>query len=195
MQASSRTSGFTLVEVVIATTLLTAIFGAAFTVVVSGSRTVEDGIVETELHESMREILDRMSADVRSARVDPLMSPSILRFRKLHGSYDDGFGDFDFDTAEIQWDGIPLMRYEWSLDPLETRNDIDDDGDGLVDEGRLARFANGVSIVLSHHVPENGFLVTLEDDDRLTIRLTLEKVGREGRIVRESETKRIYLRN
>lgn len=195
MSDSSTTNGFTLVEVVIATTLLTAIFGAAFTVVVSGSRTVEDGITETELHESLRGVLDRMTADVRSARVEPLLSPSILRFRKLHGSYDDGFGDFDFDTAEIQWDGIPVMRYEWSVDPGETRNDIDDDGDGLIDEGRLSRVANGTSIVLSHHVPENGFTVTLEDDDRLTIVLTLEMIGREGRIIRETETKRIYLRN
>ena len=188
-------AGFTLLEAVIAIVLMTAIFGAAFGVVVQGSQTVETELSEGRLRKKVQQILERAVADLRSARVEPILSPYDLRFRKLKGSYEDGFADFDFATAEISWDGVPLSQYTWVLVADEVLNDADDNGDGRSDEGVLLRNHDGASVVVARNVPRNGFSVRRLGTNKIEISLTLEEVRGEGDLLRATDTTTVFLRN
>ena len=117
----------------------------------------------------------------------------------------------------IGWSGgAPLsggqLRVEWELVPGELDNGLDDNGDGMIDEGRvvLTRDALGPDpdrIVLVRSVPEylegelpnglddngNGLidergLCFVRDGDVLTVRLSVQMTGSDGRtLVRTME--------
>jgi len=191
-----RDRGFSAVEAIIAATLLTLLFSAAFGAVVSGSRAVETGITSTRLESRARAVVDRIAEDLRSSRVEPILDNNVLRFRKLHGSYQDGFADVDFEQPVILWAGIPESRYVWSLEPGEDPNGMDDDGDGRVDEGRLSfRTPDGVTSVIARDVPSGGFVFQMVGGSKLRVRLALEVLDREGERVRDEAATTVFLRN
>lgn len=194
-QWTGATGGFSLVEVVIAVVLVGAIFGSAFSVVVSGSQTVELELAESRLRTKIQRVLERAAADLRSARIEPIVDATSLGFRKLQGRYEDGFADFDFDTAEVLWDGVPVSRYFWEVVPDELLNGADDNGDGRVDEGVLKRVADGTTATVARNVPRGGFTVRLVGTRKLEFELALEQVRGAGEIVRSSETGIVFLRN
>ena len=192
---SEGQGGFTLAEALLAITLLTAIFGAAFGMVVSGSHTVEDGILRERLQSRAREVLDRVARDLRPALISPIVDPMVLSYKKLHGSLLDGFETFDFESAEIQWDEIPESRYEWRPTPTETVNGADDDGNGLADEGMLVRIVNGFEVTVARDVPRGGFVFSQVGPKRFGLQLALEALGRGDQLVRAEVATTVYLRN
>jgi hypothetical protein len=77
-------------------------------------------------------------------------------------------------------------------DPTESPNGVDDDGDGLVDEGRVMLLQNGVTLNILQNVED----LTFELDGRLlTIRMRVARRATNGRIHRFSTTSQFYLRN
>ncbi len=194
--SQGKNAGFTLVEIVIATTIVTGVFAAALGLVVSGSQAVESGVRDTRLRNQVREVLSRIERDLRSARVEAVVDPAVLRFRKFHGSYEDGHGSFDFDEGEIRWDLVPLQTYRWEPESNELLNGKDDDFDGLVDEGRLVLLRGGERSVLATNVPRNGFVYRLVSPRRLAVSLTLEEIGdvAEGPVSVSADST-VFLRN
>ena len=190
--------GFTLIEALFATTLLTMIFGAAFGVVISGTHTVESGVLETRLQSRSRDVLTRIARDVRSSSIEPMVDPLVLRFRKFHGTYGDNLDAFDFDNAEIQWDEIPMSLYRLDLAPGELDNGKDDNKDGRIDEGILSLEQGGLTTVIASDVADGGFYWELVTPRKLVLRITLEVTNRtrEGanNIKAKGETT-VFLRN
>jgi len=195
-KATDTRAGFTLVEIVIATTIICGVFAAAFGIVVSGTRTVETGVRDTRLRSEVRQVLSRIERDARSARVETPVDPTVLRLRKFHGSYEDGHGAFDFDEGEIRWDLVPIQTYRWEIESTETLNGKDDDEDGLVDEGELVLLRGGERTVLATNVPRDGFRYRLITPRRLALELALEESGSEvdGNL-RVSAESTVFLRN
>lgn len=123
----------------------------------------------------------------------------------------------DFQANAIVWGD--LQSIGWERDVGELDNGVDDDGDGLVDEGALVWFeregeaderrvvlASGVAELLEGEdfnglddngnglVDEAGACVDVDENGVLTLRFTLEDAPR-GDLVQRTRTVRLRLRN
>ena len=81
---------------------------------------------------------------------------------------------------------------EFRIDSNETDNDIDDDGDGIVDEGKLYFTYGANSFVLLNNVEFCTFTV---ESSVVLLNLQVARVDNTGRIHRASIQQRIFLRN
>ncbi|MEO0650720.1 MAG: hypothetical protein AAFZ65_08580 [Planctomycetota bacterium] len=124
----------------------------------------------------------------------------------------------DWVGGAIEWS--PQQSLRWERDPAEIDNGLDDDGDGLIDEGLLVWLldeggANEQRVVLASSVAElaegelenglddngNGLVdeagasFDLTADGLMTFRLTLERAARGGVLVQRTRATRIRLRN
>lgn len=124
---------------------------------------------------------------------------------------------YDTDAAEMDWDVERTLRFEYDLGEVD--DGVDNDGDGLVDEGLVVLVENEgeageTRTVLVHGVRE--FLQGEEgngDDDNgnglideqglsialsgevLTIRLSLQGVGSDGAVVTKTMQTGVFVRN
>lgn len=123
----------------------------------------------------------------------------------------------DFDGTSVVWSADRQLR--WELDPAEVRNGMDDDGDGLIDEGvlvwiedefgansRRAVVASSVAELLEgeqfNGIDDNGNGLIDEagaaferDGNILTLHLTLEGMSPGGALVQHTRRVRVQLRN
>jgi hypothetical protein len=83
-------------------------------------------------------------------------------------------------------------RIEFQLEPGEIENDIDDDGDGLIDEGVITLLQNSTTLAILRDVEECNFML---DGRVLRMRLRVARAGRDQRVYRAFLEKRFYLRN
>jgi hypothetical protein len=141
---------------------------------------------------------------------DPLppLGASAMSFREATG----------YASGAVTWSNT--ARLEWQADPADPTNGVDDDKDGLVDEGQLVlRIDYGLSserrVVLATRVPrylegetggngvddnanglvdEQGFSIS-RSGRTLTLRLTLARVARGGTVVQRTVTGTIALRS
>jgi hypothetical protein len=155
----------------------------------------------TEVARNANSAMDRMASILADAGLttiaDDLSAPT-------------GASGFTFQVRKGYADGAitwgPATTLAWVSDPMDPRDDVDNDGDGLVDEGEiLLTDTNGLRAVLVRHVTEyldgesdgggddNGNGLEDEqglsfelDGNRLHIRLTLAKVGADGELVTRS---------
>ena len=112
-----------------------------------------------------------------------------------------------------------MTQLEYQLEPGELLDDIDNDGDGLVDEGAVVLTRdpagpNEISVIICRNVREyfEGETLDLADEngnglvdepgfhiermgDQLAIRLTVEDVDRRGDVVTQSAEALIRIRN
>jgi type II secretory pathway pseudopilin PulG len=133
--------GFTILELVFYITLLTILGGPLVMVAQTVSLSSAEGDLFSRLLERNRSALHRISAEFRnSLRGTAAVSPDgkSLAFTS-HGG---------FDGAKAL--AGPMIRYEIRAEAAETLNGTDDDGDGLVDEGLLARVdgSSGETVVI-----------------------------------------------
>jgi prepilin-type N-terminal cleavage/methylation domain-containing protein len=131
--------GFTLVELAIGITILA--FGAGLVAYAASgaSRVASAALLQSRLSEDGRRLTTELSADLRQSAPDltvgdgdgsELRVGSTLSFRVAT--------DFDETTGALEWSAQPVV-YAFILEPAETANSLDDDGDGLVDEGSVVR--------------------------------------------------------
>jgi len=118
-----------------------------------------------------------------------------------------------FASGAITWG--PETTIAWVSDPGDPRDDVDNDGDGLVDEGQIMMTdSDHGSVVLIRNVTEyleretddnsdengnglideQGFSLEL-DDDLLHIRLTIAKRGANGEMVTRSSESSLRILN
>jgi prepilin-type N-terminal cleavage/methylation domain-containing protein len=86
----------------------------------------------------------------------------------------------------------PPREFRLRLDPGEIQNGIDDDNDGLIDQGTLMMNYDGVDVELGHHVESCVFTLT---DRLLTIDLTSGVRRRNGSVQHFKIHETAYLRN
>ncbi len=212
MGKSKRESGFTLVEMAVAITLMLPLLFFA----VSSTRTVS-GSISTSEH----------SADVTEAiriaeqKLTKIARPALLSTTKFRATSDDvawyiantlpppTVGDwisprdgerrptFQFQSALGGYSFLASAvsnphSLEYVLDSNEIDNGVDDDGDGLVDEGRLVHEVGGRTLVLLNGVEVCEFWL---NGRVLAVSLTCARRDSQGIIYRRTHEYRTTMRN
>jgi len=206
---------FTLVEMLIASAIIAVIMGAIGVTVLRGKENFRQGVTSAVLEARGRRVLERMVTELQSAEtasLNPMPNPplgsSSLRFRASAG-YNG--------TAKL-W--TPWSRIAFVPDPRDPVDGVDNDGDGMIDEGRvvLVRDDGGpgqVQITLANHVSkllegekanvaddngnglvdEAGLSFTIDGNQTLTIRLTLGARDPRGRTMLRTVQTSVRTRN
>ncbi|MBM3989933.1 MAG: prepilin-type N-terminal cleavage/methylation domain-containing protein [Planctomycetes bacterium] len=215
MKRSAR-RGFTLLEVVLASVLLTAVLGAALMVVTRGKSAMAEGHLHARAEARAHRALQRVIAELRGAGIDALVpalnpngltSSSTLTFDPLQG----------VSGGALVW-GSPVRIARVSA-PEDGDDGRDNDGDGVVDEGvlMLTRDPGGASeasFLICSQVRElaEGELPNGGDDNgnglpdeagfsiqrigsMLTVRITVEEAGEGGETGLATVTSSVTLRN
>jgi prepilin-type N-terminal cleavage/methylation domain-containing protein len=215
---TTRRDGFTLIEMMISFTVLAALLGAVAATVMRGQATYEQGMTIGSLEARARQTLDRIAAEFTSAMRVPLVPSPVMvggsstftcSFQRCTG----------FAGGAMQWTPT-AVRLQAS--PSDPNDGVDNNSNGLVDECQIvlvrnAGAADEQTVALAGFVREyfegetlnaaddngNGliderglsFSLVDADDDSLTIRLTLEALDTERRVITRSVETAIHVRN
>lgn len=159
--------GFTLIEVMIAITLLSVLTAGLYTFL----STTENALYENEamsvVEGETMNIVEKICDDLLKCS-DSAASNWSLSSTGFSADIIDGY---DYDTGENTYgDSIA-----WSLAYAsgETGDGEDNNGNNLSDEMTLTRTVNGVSSIISDHVVENGFNLS-KTGKVITISLSLQ---------------------
>ncbi|MBL8862445.1 MAG: type II secretion system protein [Planctomycetes bacterium] len=212
--ARCRRAGFTLVESLIAAAMLGIVLSAVGLTVLSGKEHFRHGMTAAALEGRTARLLDRIVAEVLWAGADTLpvqptapLGASEIEFRVCNGVVG---------GAQV-WSGRTRIRLV--PEPTDPWNGLDDDGDGVIDEGQvvLTRDLGGpdeVDVVLGGGVRRllegeqanaldddgNGLvdeagLSFVVQDGALTIRLSLEARDGAGRTLIRTAQTAVNMRN
>jgi prepilin-type N-terminal cleavage/methylation domain-containing protein len=210
----SRASGFTLVEVVIVLALVSVVMGSVIAVLRSSMRACQVGSTAGHLEALLNRALDRIaerlqassSSAVTPALSSPFSSPQI-DFQRTIG----------FAGGVVAWS--PTERIGFQFRPGELDDGIDNDGDGIVDDGQViwtqdlglptqtsTVLADGVTKFLQGEtlnnkddngnglIDERGLCFTV-DASSVVVRLSLAARSADGVLVTKSMEKRVFFRN
>ena len=218
MIPNSKRAGFTIVEMVISLTLLAVVLGSASMAVKSGNDLFVQVSVNNDVSSRSARAMNRVVRELRSASdttfVQDLRTPTGVMTKVWSPT-------LDYQSAQ-DWNGAVVWdaprQFVLELQAGELDNGLDDNANGLIDERTLVLLTNpgmanqerlvivhGVAELLEGELPngvddngnqmddERGFCLDL-DQDALTIRLTLERMGPQGRVARTQQDT-IFLRN
>ncbi len=147
--------GFTLLELAVVIVLFASLFAGLWQIVGLCARSLHSSQVAAELDTTVQTIYNRISADLRESGTDddggehftshPLTETTLsstLTFQRR----------IDFTgNPLVDW-GTPIT-YALVAEPGEIpANAVDDDGDGVVDEQRLTRTQDGVTVVIADRI-------------------------------------------
>jgi hypothetical protein len=212
---SSR-SGTTLIEVVMGLTLFTAFAASAFLAIETSSRSYRTESVIARLDARAREALDDASGRLREADFDSVTPEPVVR--PASASSVDFQRTRSFVNGGVVWG--PTERLAFEYDPIDPDDGLDNDGDGLTDEGRLVWTENPAtagelrSVLCSHVseslegelpgnglddngnglVDERGFCIEFVGSQAL-VRITLEESDGDGNLIRQSSSRAVMSRN
>lgn len=196
-----RCAGLSAIEMAVAVSGTAVLFGLVAIGTDRAFDTWQGTVSGTEVERTTNSAMDRMVGILADAGLttiaDDLSAPtggSAMTFRVRTG----------YAGGAVVWG--PATTIGWTSDPNDPRDDADNDNDGLVDEGQVVMSdTTGLNAVLVQNVAEyldgetdasgdqngNG----LEDEqglsfelsgERLTIRLTVCRVGADGKLVTRS---------
>jgi pilin/secretion family protein with methylation motif len=199
--ASRSESGFSFVEMAVASAIFATLMGAVLSLVSAGGNASESGIARTRLEGRARAALDKIANEVRGSQILPFANgaetATTITFKRRYAYSGTGTDPYAFDlsTGDVRWNALPSDEYRWEISPAEQQNGVDDDGNGLVDEGVLAKISNGTRTVLCQDVAPNGLTFRLVSPRKLEISLRVLGVdGRKNHITVDSSTL-VFLRN
>lgn len=214
LHADRRTSGFSLIELVITATLVGLVLSSAGLLTLRSYEAYRSTSASAGLETRSRRALTRVANELVGTSLGVLVPDPAGDFGTQSQSYAKPVA---FAGGAIVFG--PTQRLEWQMEPGELDDGADQDGDGLVDEGVLVlvRDADGeseTSTVLAHGLAEylegetpdgdddNGNLLIDERgfsvsrvDEVLTVRLTLQSRQPDGRVASRTLETSIQLRN
>lgn len=219
-QARNARAGFTMIEVVVAVSLLVLLMSSAILAAKGGHGAFRATQNTTDVETRIRRALDRAAIELLSVGEEELFpnptgqfGTSDLLYRQAR-SWNGNEGDA-VNGLSILWGDQNRLAFEQERG--ETDDGTDEDGDGLVDEGCLVltrdvggddrravlctgvrellegEIANGADDNGNGIIDEAGFNIH-RVGDVLYLRLSLEEPGETGSIVRTLETS-VRLRN
>jgi type II secretory pathway pseudopilin PulG len=214
----TRCSAFTLVELVIGIVLLVVVFGGLGLASTRALALFENATTTNDVNSRAARACDRLARELFGASSRNLLpdletppgnpvvwSPSVEH--RIGARWEDG---------EVVWSERQLIA--WELEPGETNNGLDDDNDGLVDEGmvvsgeegmpgdRRVTIVNGVPELLEGEqanglddngnglVDESGLCFDLADG-ALRIHLTVQVPGPDGALIQRTQEVSVWPRN
>ncbi|MCA8982044.1 MAG: prepilin-type N-terminal cleavage/methylation domain-containing protein [Planctomycetes bacterium] len=214
MQRGQR-AGFTIVELLVSMSLVSVMAGLAMMIQSTGNNALKSSTQQTEAESRARRGLDRVARELQRAVVMNMFT----NFTPLAPDSP----SLTYLSAAGLVNGVlvpgSITSIAWESDPRDPDNGVDDDGDGLVDEGVVALWKNvgegdQVRVVICTDVTEffagelnngaddngNGLmdeagLHFVQDGNLITMRLSVEDVASDGtRVSRTAETS-IRMRN
>lgn len=213
--ASTSRSGVTVIEVMITVVVGLTVMGAVTMTTSTNTRALQNGGVISALQARSTRVLERIVRELALADLDSLAGFPVSPAFTNGITYDVPI-DVSTATGDVTWQ---TNRVEWRQDPADPDDGLDNDGDGLIDEGRVVLItdfggANQRDTILSKGVAEyaegevangnddNGNVLIDErglcfefDGTNMTIRLTLEKSGNQALLNQHSVTTMVRLRN
>ncbi len=209
MNRRRNRAGMTLLEVLIASIILAAVIGATMLLLTDSSRSYQDQNLLLNLDQRGREIVNEMTRELRMSNLNTLTNGATnvlitpndtveytnLKF-KVPGTVFDMKG-YQAAAANIL---TQTIQYRWALSTAEGAaiNGVDDDKNGVVDDGVVQRIENGVTRKLCPDLKVNGlrFKVPLTNPGRVEITLDMEVMDgrRKAKISRTVQTA-VELRN
>jgi len=178
-----RQAGFSLLETMIASIILAILLMALMVVVMTTQKTFGSLATRSAVQMRVESAIDRMVRELRATGAGQVTTGSPGVFFVDAQTYDNvNFRPVvGVSGGTITWGAPITFRFEY--DPVAGGGNegdnlgIDDDGDGLVDEGRLVRTEGGSNTVLASGVTGVGFTMS---GGQLAIQLTivaLDEVG------------------
>ncbi len=186
--ARSSEAGTTAIGMMFSTVIFAALIAGAMGLITTGRNMVSTGAERSDLEERAGIVSARIARELLGGRitVDPGGGNS-LTFRKNRQG-------IDAVTGEVDWEAEGPIVYAFALVPGEAENGLDDNGDGLVDEGQIVRIENDVATVVSTGVRDGGLSFT-RTGERVRIDLTLTGRDGQGQFVDVGTSRFVYPRN
>lgn len=209
MLQHSKRAGFSMIEILIALTLFAILSASALQMAITGSGAYRLGVAVANLEMRTGRAVERIVRELYTAE-----SASLTPANPNGG---------DSLTFSVPAATPVPVTFRVELAPLEIRNGIDDNGNGLIDEGVLVRIsdlgtaneqrmilARGVADLLQGEIAngaddngnglddEGGLAFTVQTGsakNSITIRLTLQAVGPAGEVLERTATTTVVLRN
>ncbi len=204
---SSTCGGFTLIEVLIVTLIFIPIMVAISTTTGMVSSTINANDQSAEVLETLRRSMQRVAQLVRpgslttmrvqatQADVDALKAANVgdwidptdldvcpgIRFQSASGV-------LSMNAAAL----TPPREITFVMDSDEVDNDLDDDGDGMVDEGRVHLLYDTARFTLADSIESCSFIM---DGRLLRIRMQSARRDAKGRVYRATVGQVFFLRN
>jgi type II secretory pathway pseudopilin PulG len=209
-----RRAGFTVIELMISTVMLSTILFAIGLTVLTGKQNFRQGITQAVLESRAQRALDRIVGELQGAQANSItpvptapLGSSSLQFRVCTG----------YDGTAQTWG--PWMRIARVADPLDSPDGVDNDSDGLVDEGQvvLTRDVGGANQAITlvdgvcrylegekgNGLDDNGNGLTdeaglsfvVDANGTLTIRLSLAAVDPRGKPLIQTAETSVHMRN
>jgi prepilin-type N-terminal cleavage/methylation domain-containing protein len=187
--------GFTLIEVLISAALFSLLAGSIAMIALRGNSAVLSATLQNSVDNDCRRALDRVATELTSSGATVLNPTPSAPFGTESLTFRQGIG---VNAGAIVWG--PQIRIAFEYETGEVNDDVDNNGNGLIDEGQLVLtrdpgLASEQRIVLCHDLREYGLGETpngLDDngdgvcDERgfnaeligtvLSLRLTIERV-------------------
>lgn len=206
----SSSSGFTLLESLIAVTLLAVLFLAVAQTSSKASDAFDEGGTEHALSTSTHRCLDRITEAIEFAGGGILAGLGVADVGADKVSFSTPIG---WAGTDPDWSGLIVIRAE--LEAGELNDGLDNDGDGLIDELQVVQIlADGRRIVLASGVAElyaGEIANNLDDngnglkDERglsfsavgnvVSVRLTCQRRDEAGRLLTKTAETAVRLRN
>ena len=127
-----RRAGFTLVELLVAAALLILVFGSVALVGGTSQRAYRTGTVVSHLESQVAITMERIVSDLRTAGVDTLAPDPIQGVGGRDVQYVQATG---MQGGVVQWSPLRQLAFEYEPDELD--DGIDNNGNELIDEGRV----------------------------------------------------------
>jgi len=209
-------AGFTLVEFAVATALLGVISGAIFMATDSSGKSIRTGSVVSSLENRGSVALDRIAEELSLAVRDDVLPGAPAAEAPFHAS------QLDFQISTWVSPNVILgntARIGFEYTPDEPNDGVDNNGNGLIDEGRVVLttdvglgsegrqvLCRGVSESFEGEVSGNGLDDNRNglrdeggcsfdfDGDRVTIRLTLAATDSQGLVISRTFTRTVALK-
>jgi prepilin-type N-terminal cleavage/methylation domain-containing protein len=210
---AQRTSGHTLVEVMVVVTVMAIFLSAVGLISMRTSSAFQEGsraaALDAGLHRAV-ELIARELEDAGREMLDPVPTLPL-------GSSTLGFNAVEDYTDTIVWG--PARRIAWEREPGEVDDGLDNDGDGLVDEGRVVwcelpdqpderrrvlvsgvmeldqgELANMLDDDKDGLIDERGLAFVMEGDV-LRVQLSIQGVDEDGHVRTRSAGTSIYVQN
>lgn len=209
--------GFSLVELIVALTAMIPLMVAAFGTYGVAMGTIKTNQTESDVIRNLQYSLDEIrklsrsaflssvrtranAADVAAAEAAKLLDPLVVvptlgdwisvaaPVGRLSYAFMAARGGLTKSLAEA----TELRTIDFVMDTGETDNDLDDDGDGLIDEGQLLLNYGTTPVILATHIEEFTFSLA---GRVVSITIKTARVGSNRWVFRKGMKQEFFIRN
>jgi hypothetical protein len=210
-----------MVELLVAALIMTSVLGAIGVTVLAGTRSYEEGVARADVDAQARRLVSRIAEEFLTASRASLDDGNLVA---SGGMPDDGEIEYDYRQVLGGAGGAaqlgPVRRVRLDYAQGELDDGLDNNGNGLVDECRILLALDtgaGMEIGIGGFVreflqgetgandvddngngldDERGLCMTFDDDtNTLMVRLTIERLTSQGRLVTSTAETSVLLRN